>query len=289
MFTAVAWGTNIPVVKQAMQVLNPWVFNASRLFLAAIVLGVAMVIERSYRRSVSAENSLRPFLWRRFVLFSLLNGFFYQYFFFQGITRTTAGNTALLLSSMPMWTAILSFIFLRERLPRVTWYGLLITMIGTVIVTTQSGKVDLSAQYLQGNLFILAGAFTWASATVISRPLLQIWSPLKVSFWSSLLTMPLHVAMAWTAFPQATPTLQEPAVFIAIIYSGAISTGLAYATWHSGVRQLGGSHAAVYQNLVTLVAVLGSWLFLKEPFTVPQMLGGVAIVVGLLVMRRGRK
>ena len=63
---------------------------------------------------------------------------------------------------------------------------------------------------------------------------------------------------------------------------------LAYASWHVGVRILGGSHAAVYQNVVTLVAVLGGWLFLHERPVVVQIVGGVLIVLGQVAMRCGR-
>jgi len=281
--TAVAWGTNIPLVKNAMSSVDSWVFNFSRLALATVVLGVLALLERRYR-----STKIKRFSVGRFLVFSLLSGFFYQFLFFKGITATTAGNTALLLSSMPMWTAILSFLFLSERLPKVTWVGLAVTFVGTVIVTTQSGSVDLSSQYLMGNLFILGGAFAWASATVLSKPLFESMTPLQLSFASSLITMPLHFWMAWGLFESSSNALQQTPTILAIIYSGAISTGVAYATWHYGVRQLGGSHAAVYQNLVTLVAVTGGWLFLKESIMAAQLVGGVAIILGLLLMRKGR-
>ena len=75
----------------------------------------------------------------------------------------------------------------------------------------------------------------------------------------------------------------------AIIYSGIFSTGVAYATWHAGVRAVGGSHASVYQNVVTLVAVIGGWLVLKEQPMSAQIFGGLLTIVGLFLMRRGRR
>ncbi len=104
-----------------------------------------------------------------------------------------------------------------------------------------------------------------------------------------MITTPMHwiiiapyIAENWE---QATRTV----TLLEIIYSGVFSTGLAYASWHVGVRILGGSHAAVYQNVVTLVAVIGGWLFLHEKPILALIGGGVLIVLGLIAMRRGRR
>lgn len=279
-FTAIAWGTNLLVVKTALADLNEWVFNTSRLTLATLVLGWLAWLEYRYRPGAPGKIA-----WLTFAGFALLNGFLYQVFFFLGISQTTAGNTALLLSSMPMWTALFSSLVAQDKLPLTGWVGLLVTFYGTLFVLLQNTTVDLSGDYLIGNLFVLAGAMTWALATVISRPLLQVMSPLRLAFLSSLSTMPLHILLCLPFLEEAWPSLSVGSNWAAIIYSGLISTGVAYATWHYGVRHLGGARAGIYQNVVTLVAVIGGWLFLREPVLSAQFLGGAAIVLGVILMR----
>lgn len=288
--TAVMWGINIPLAKYAVGLLDPLVFNAARLILSVVVLGCCATIEQLWRGQGRTPFTA-PRCWRsvRFWTYALLTGLCYQLLFIVAITRTTAANSALLLSTMPMWTALLSLIVLRERLPRITWIGLAVTFIGTVFVVTAREAVDFSATFLLGNLLMMSAALTWAAGTVISRPLLERISPLQLAFFSSLLTTPVHVGIAWNHFPQAWPALLTWQMLLIVGYSGALSTGLAYVTWHIGVRRLGGSHAAVYQNVVTLVAVLGGWIALREtPLTV-QIIGGVFIIGGLLIMRRARR
>ncbi len=286
LITAVLWGTNILVFKSTIKEFDPWVFNAYRLILATVALGILALIENAFWPSKKSEL---PIPWLRVFLFCMLSGFFYLVIFVKGIELTTAGNTALILASMPMWTAILSFFVLSERLPRITWGGLLITLVGTVIVTTQSsGEVSLSSQYFVGNLCMLAASMAWACGTVISRPILRTMSPLRLAFLSSLITTPLHVLLVADQMSGAWASATQPWNMVAIVYSGVFSTGIAYATWHAGVRAVGGSHAAVYQNVVTLVAVIGGWIFLKEEPLVAQLFGGVLMIAGLLMMRRGR-
>ena len=278
------WGVNILVFKHAVRSLDPWVFNALRLVFATTTLGLLTWVESRYWPSPR-----KPFSRLHVLLCAFLTGFIYLLAFVKGVSLTTAGNTALILSSMPMWTAILSFVFLRERLPAVTWLGLFITFMGTVLVTTQSGgEVSLASEFFVGNLLMLVAAMTWASGTVLSRPLLTAITPLQLAFWSALLTTPLHLIITWPQIWVEWPKVMQQVTILEIVYSGVFSTGLAYASWHAGVRILGGSHAAVYQNVVTLVAVLGGWIVLRETPLMAQVVGGALIVVGLVFMRRGR-
>ena len=292
--TAVMWGVNIPLSKYVVGELEPFVFNGVRLVLAAITLAGCAALERRWlsgrtRGGVPTVNR-RPLIASvSFWSFILLTGLIYQLLFIFGISRTTAANSALLLSTMPMWTAMISFFALRERLPRVTWWGLGITFMGAVWVINARQGIDLSTTFFWGNLMMMSAALCWAAGTVISRRVLERITPLQLAFWSGVLTAPIHLAIAWPYLNPAWETLMRWKILLAVAYSGIFSTGLAYVTWHIGVRRLGGSHAAVYQNLVTLVAVLGGWLLLREQPLTAQIVGGILIIGGLVIMRRGRK
>jgi drug/metabolite transporter (DMT)-like permease len=157
------------------------------------------------------------------------------------------------------------------------------------VIVAAGGKVSLSAANFSGNLLILSSAMLWASGTVISGPLLKQISPLRLAFFSSLITTPMHLAIVSPQLAQAMPKLAEWDNFAALFYSGVFSTGIAYVTWHVGVRRLGGSHASVYQNVVTLVAVLGGWIGLGEPMLGSQLVGGLLMIIGLLLIRRTRR
>jgi drug/metabolite transporter (DMT)-like permease len=278
------WGINIPLLKYSIGHMDPIVFNAVRLVFAAIALAICAAIE--YRWFPSAIQSAVNR--RQVLVFAALSGFIYQFLFVLGAMRTTAGNAALLLSSMPMWTAVFSMAFLGERLDRVAWTGLTLTMLGTAAVTLSAGKVDISVDHMLGNGLMLAAAMTWAAATVVSRPILVSMSPLRLTFLASVLTAPIHILIVSPVLWSALPSSDQLWLWGALIYCGAFSTGFAYITWNAGVRYLGGSHAAVYQSLVTLIAVVGGWVFLREQPLWGQIVGGIGIIAGLMIMRSKR-
>ncbi len=289
--TTLIWGINLVVFKYSIGILEPVVFNALRLVFAMFTLGLCLVVEsRLYHRPMFPRSSRSgpKIPWHAVFWFSLLTGIVYMVFFLTGISRTTAGNTALLLASMPMWTAVLSFVWLRERLRRISWIGLAVTFIGTMIVTMAGDGVSLSNEHIRGNILVVSGALSWAAATVISRPILRVMSPLQLTFIASVTTTPFHVLWILPIVGNQVPAILSGWMMVAIVFSGAFSTGLAYVLWNTGVKILGGSHAAIFQNVVTVVAVTGGWVILGEQPLAGQVVGGATIIAGVLVMRRGR-
>ena len=294
LLVAFIWGINMAVMKMGISMIDPFAFNSVRLSLSAITLGVCVWLENRSRKIDSDQkptsNSLPPSVkkWGVVIAFGLLSGGFYQILFAIGMDRTTAGDSALIMSSIPMWTALLAFIFLRENLEKI-WSGLAITFVGTLVITLQSGGIDFSNENLVGNSIILIAALAWSTGVIISRPLMKTITPIQLAFYATVGTLPIHYFMAWFVQTDGLNHLDQPSILFCIGYSGIFSTGLAYAMWNYGVHKLGASHASVYQNLVPLVALAAAWISpLNEKITWIQIFGGFLIIFGLLVTQKLR-
>ena len=290
LLTALLWGSNMLVFKGTIVHMDAYAFNALRLVFATGTLVGMAVLESLFWPQCRTMRRGVP--WGQVLMFCLLNGVLYMLLFVKGISMTTAGNVALIFASLPMWAAILSMIFLAERLPTITWMGLFLTLLGTVVVvTTQSGgAISWSSEYLVGNTYTLLATLAWAGATVVSRNILMILTPLQLAAINALLTTPIHLILATSELPEAIRVAAaDPLYLTAIVFSGVCSTGIAYATWNAGVRRVGASYASVYQNVVTLVAVVGGWIFLMEEMLMAQIAGGCLTIAGLLLMRKGRR
>lgn len=276
------WGLNLPVMKVGLDHMDVYAFNAIRLFISAIVL---IIIALQNRPRIRVRYSART----KFQIFqyAFLASGLYQVLFLLGIANTTSGNASLIMSTVPMWTALLALIFLKERLSRLAWSGLLIALTGTLIVTAQN-ELSGQSEYLLGNCLMLLAAVTWATGTVKSRQLLTEISPLMLSAMGSVLMLPLHFAIAAPSLGEAMTVLTDYQVWIPILYSGIFSTGVALVMWNYGVREAGAAHAAVYQNLIPVIAFLSAWVVRGETVSTFQMIGGTLIIGGLVVMRRAR-
>ena len=294
------WGINIPVMKYGVSEVDPFVFNAIRQTISTVVLACCAWVERknidgkaanatttsNQKADLDRPTGARLYLY--VIAFGLLAGFAYQYIFLCGIFRTSSGNTAIIMSSVPMWTAGISFLLINERLQKLAWVGLMITLVGTIIVTLAKGDINSANATFTGNMLILLAAIAWSTASVVSRPILKLVTPIQLAFYATVLSLPLHWLVSLPNLSSDWSLAFAPLTAAAIVYSGLFSTGVAYAMWNFGVQQLGAAHASAYQNLVPLVALLGGWILISEVPTSIQIFGGVMIIGGLLVMRKSQ-
>ncbi|MCA9047745.1 MAG: DMT family transporter [Planctomycetaceae bacterium] len=280
---ALIWGINIPLMKTGVGKLDPFVFNAVRLLISALVLAAFALRERRAGRRTQPDLKFR-----QVVVYSLIASVLYQLLFLLGIARTTSGNMALIIATVPMWTALLAWTFLGEQLRTAAWIGLLIALTGTVIVALQKGDVSAGSEHLLGNLFVLGAALAWSAGTVYSRPLLTKISPMQLSAASAAMALPFHILFASGNFAGSVPQMQSVSVWLIILYSGVLSTGFALPMWSFGVRHAGAAHASIIQNLIPVIAMLAAWLTRGEAATGPQIFGGVLILTGLIIMRHAR-
>ena len=270
-------------MKNGLEQVDLFFFNGVRLTISAITLLLFAWNER--RRGILPKPDVT---WRHLITYSAMIGALYQVLFLLGVGKTTAGNTALIIATVPMWTALFARVFLREKLHFVSWCGLFVSLTGTIIVAVQKGDVTLGTQSSLGNLMVLCAALLWATGTVYSRPLLTKISPVQLAASSATLALPVHLLLAIPFFPANLPELRSIGLVTIIIYSGVFSSGLSQPMWNYGVRHAGAAHAAIVQNLVPIVAITAAWFTRNEQPTIAQVVGGLLILGGLATMRMGR-
>ncbi len=274
---ALIWGINIPVMKGAIGHVHPFAFNTIRLTLSVVVLGLM-----DYRSRGGEPAPPTP--WRWVIAVGLLTGFAYQLLFLGGMGETSAGHTAVLIGSGPLWTAVIGRMVGMERPGAMGWTGLLLAFAGAALVVTDSA----GGATLHGDALVLGAAIAWASGTILSKHVLDKLTALRLAYLYALVVIPLHWAIAWPTFTVDELRHAPRAFWLAVLYSGVFSTGVAYALWNLGLVAVGPARTAVYVNLVPVIATFLAWLFLKEAVGPLQALGATLTIAGLLLVQRFR-
>lgn len=281
-FTAAVWGVNVVVVKIALQYFDPIVFNSLRFALAAILSWALLLITEPGARPRREDYLTLGYL-------GIIGHTLYQVLFIYGISFTSAGNTSLLLATMPVWVAMFSVLMAMDTVRVTTWLGLASSVIGILLVVVGSGKtLGFALETLRGDLMIVAGTLLYAVFTIRSKPLLAHYTPLQVSTYTmSSGTLVLGLL--------ATPTLVKTNLAIvplaawgALLFSGIFAIVIGYYIWNSGVKILGPARTAIYSNLSPVVAMLAGWVFLAEALTLRQYAGAGFIILGLVVARMNK-
>lgn len=286
LFVVLVWGINFPILKAALAVMHPHVLNVFRFLVSAAVLGGLYAV----RPDTWTDGFFAPLRRRavQIVILGLLGYVLYQISFIVGVNHTTAGSAALIMAASPLWTALLSRLAGYERLSRIAWLGLTLSLVGTgLVVAAGAADVDLGGS-LFGNLLMLLASALWGAYTAFNKSVVHDVSPIGATFFGILVALPFLLGIG---IPYADTVQWERVdvwIWVAIVFSGGLSTGLAVAIWNTAVKNVGASNTAVYNNLVPFVALIGGALFLGEAVTWPQVAGGVLIISGLVVMRRSR-
>ncbi len=273
------WGFNSTAVKYSLGEFSPLAFNAVRFSLASVtILLIALYVEKDLR--VERRDLLR------IVGIGFLGNTLYQVLFINGINLSTAGNTTLVLAMMPVSIAILGRLFAYEHIPLVGWAGIAVSFTGVLIVTLSGQQsIDLFSTTLKGDLLTLAGVFCFSSYTLLCKPLLKRYSPLKLtaiamasgSLFLVIYSLPAVTRQDWLS--------ASPLAWAGLVYSFSLSLVFAYIVWNWGVSKLGSTRTAVYQNLTTISGVLASWLVLGEPWTPMKFFGALLTLGGLAAVR----
>lgn len=139
---AVIWGVNIPLMKIALALnIDRFALNGLRLVISACTLVVFATLE--FRRGI------RPNIrhnWKEILGYAFLVSVLYQMLFLLSVSQTTSADIALIMATVPMWTAIGARVLLSEILTGRAWLGLIIGFTGTVMVTLQGAQPAKVAQ-----------------------------------------------------------------------------------------------------------------------------------------------
>jgi drug/metabolite transporter (DMT)-like permease len=284
LFVAAFWGGTFIAGRVLAQAV-PLLTAATGRFAIAVALLLAVAWKR--------EGGL-PRLDRSQLLATLGLGvtgiFLYNVCFFGALSRMPAGRTALFIALNPIVVALASALLLRERLGRTRWLGIALAFLGAAVVITRSSPLsalyDLGQSVGVGELLMLGGICAWAAYTLIGRVALRGLTPIAATTWSAIWGLAL---LALAAVPELT-SLDAARftwkVWLSMAYLGVFGTVLGFVWFNEGVKAIGPSRTAIFNNLVPVFGVVFAALLLGEPVLASMVVGGVLALAGVMLTNR---
>lgn len=273
----VVWAGNFVVVKAAVAALPPIGFTFIRFVLASLTLLTLL------RLREGSWHMPRRDLVTMLVLGGLGFGV-YQMLWTTGITTVPAGDSALLIAATPVIVAVLAATIGSDVLTPLKLAGVLTSFAGVAIVMGTGQGLSLG-QSVVGEALTLGAALCWGVFTAFSAPVLRRHSPLRSTAWATVAGTVVLAPAAAIQLASTTPASYTVPVIGAILYSGFLAAGVANVVVQHGVKVIGPTRTATFQFLVPALAVVLAALILAEPVRIGQVVGGVVIVAGILLVR----
>ena len=116
------------------------------------------------------------------VLSSLLGVALNQFIFVKGLSLTTAINSTLLITTIPVFALVVSIALGYDKASLRHFLGIVLAATG-VIYLVDPLRADFSAQTTLGNLLLIASSFSYGAYLAVSRNLFRRYGALNVITW----------------------------------------------------------------------------------------------------------
>lgn len=241
--------------------------------------------------TMAIEGKL-PRLDKRTTLILLAQTFFGSFLFtvltLYGVDMTTAMVSGIILAATPAVVAVMSW-SLGDRLSRIAWVGVLLT-IGGVLVVNLLGTPDddLARRPLLGAVLIFLAVVSEAAYTMFARMIAGKSSVLGMTSWYSIYGAIMFLPPALWAMRGLDVGAITQSAWWAMVYMGAVPGALAVLFWFYGLRNVPTSIAGAFTGIMPISAVLSAWLVLGEQIAWPHIVGMVLIILGIVMVARSR-
>ncbi len=192
-------------------------------------------------------------------------------FFVNSLKQTAAANTLIILAAAPLFSSLLSWFFLREKIARHTWTAIFICFGGILLIFSGS----LSSGLLLGDLLALGATFMWASNIVTLRSGRAI-NMVPANLLGNLLVVPAALMAG------AQPLAISGPDMIYLVLLGGIVLPVSFTMITVSPRYLPAPEVSLILLIETIVGPVWVWLVIGEVPMATTLLAGL-LIVGTLV------
>jgi len=271
LLAVILWGGVYPGTKIALRELPLIDVISLRTIVAALSLG-------ALSGRAAQSPSTRP-RWR-VVLAVGAAQIAFQILLNAGLQYTTAGISAILLATSPLFTAGWAAVHGRERVSTRHWLGLVSGLVGIVFMARPDGA-PLDARHILGAALALGAAVAWVSYSLVIGGLVASAGTIRATAWSMGTAALLFAPVALPRVAQLPWTHVSWQAWLGLLYSATVGMVIAMTLWGRAVQKLGAHQAMVYTYLEPISAVVLAWLVLGESLSPIQVLGTALVFAGM--------
>ena len=258
-------------------IFRRWIpFPSSVVALARALIGlVFLLLVRAVRRDPVDREAVKKNLWRLLIPGAMLGVNWIC--LFEAYNYTSVAAATMCYYMAPVFIILLSLPIFGERITLRKGVCAAIAVFGMVLV---SDVMTSGLHGAKGLVFGLIAAALYASIVIFNRSLQDISGEDRtiVQFAVSVLVMLPYVLLT----EDVTALPLTPSALLLLLIVGVVHTGIAYVLYFGSVADVSAQTAALLSYIDPVVAVLLSLLLLKEPMSVPGIIGAV-LVIGAMV------
>jgi drug/metabolite transporter (DMT)-like permease len=264
-------------MKIAVSEIHPFLAVWFRILFGMLIITPAVMYRGDYRRPFRDE--VIPFM-----ILAFFGVAFHQNLQFAAMRSAGVANSNWMIAGTPAFVALLSWIFLKEKLNRLAVGGLVISGLGVLLILGLGTRnLGSNAGRGFGDLMIAVSAINWGVFQILSRKLLKNHSPAFSIFWVNLLALIMQSALVFFIAPQKFSGLLDVSVkgWCSVIFLGCVCSGICYLMWYDGLSVLPATNVSAFMFLQPIFGAVVAYFLTGERFTAFLYIGGALTMIGI--------
>ena len=271
--TILLWGSSFAAVRASLQAFTPGHIALFRFLIASVLLAVFTLMTRIKLPKLKDIPAIFLLGFVGIAAFHTAQNY--------GQVTVTAGSAAMIVSSVPIFTAMLATIFLGEKLKLWGWLGIFISFLGVFLIALGERE---GVKFDPGVFILLLAAIAAATYFVLQKPYLIRYSALQLvtyMIWAGTLFL-----LVFTPGLIEEVTSAPIEATVATIYLGIFPSAVAYVTWSYALSRAPASIVASFLYLQPVFAVIIAFIWLNEIPVLISIIGGVVTILGVFVVNK---
>ncbi|WP_120004725.1 DMT family transporter [Staphylococcus aureus] len=269
LFTIILWGSAFPMIKIALNDFSAESLSAFRLILATIILLPFVIIKKLPTPELRDIPVIFILGFCGFVIYHTALNF--------GETLISAGISGILVSTTPIFSSALAYIFLKEHFSKWNWLSSLVAFIGISIISIS--KDDCTTINVLGVLIILLASFSESLYFTFQKKYIEKYGFIAFTLYTIMASSPFMLIF----IPEIINDIHGATFtsIVSVLYLAIFPTIIPYVLLAYIVKSVGVSDATMSLYLTPIVSLLLSYLFLDELPTTLAIIGGIITLLGV--------
>ncbi|MDM5337505.1 DMT family transporter [Fictibacillus enclensis] len=274
LLTSLFWGGNFVISKSLIGHASPMTLTSLRWMIAIVCL--FPIVWRKEKRLLPPKAAIIPIF-----LMGMTGVVLFNVFQFVALHETTATNAGLISTLNAISIAVFSSVFLKERLNKLQFLAMLLSLSGVLLVLTK-GELHslLSLTFNRGDLWMVGAVCIWGIYSVFSKWATMKASPLICTLYSGVFGLIILLPFNAGDF---TVTEWNASFTVSLLYTGVVSTVLCMLFWNIGVQKLGAGASGIFLNFNPVFTSVLAYFLLGEQLTWIQGAGSLLVIGGCLL------
>ena len=278
LFAVFLWGFSFPLLKVALEVVEPITLAALRFAIGLIPLLLYLVFNDGWNGIITPLKEDGKFFIGLAVMGIVLPNILQNY----GMIWTTAHLSSIIQSSGPIFTIIMAVMLLREPFGINKALGSALALTGALLLVTEGG-VTLTGSKFIGNFLVLMSAFSYSVSSVMSKKILEKYGPLTVAVVSMTIGTVILALLSIFENPVDGIVNLSPRIWVIVILLALLPGSLALLIWYKVLRTSELSRLILFIYLIPVFATAISVYWPGEVVTISTVLFALLIVCGVMI------